>query len=222
MTSSETRLHSGRGQDFDCFPEIRVARYTVWRASPGEQLKINCSVDLCSNSPPPSLWCKVESNNCNTVNTTALIQTQWTNLTNTTGISFLTFKNISRGDAGLYRCELHKAVGHSINVIVSERVKDTTDVYQNNETTNSTVSQRDSFLEWVWPYVYSSAGIVVFVIVVITISMLSMRGCKGACPSRRSRKEDQTENQFKQTYTLHISLSFSPVLVLLVQILNGL
>lgn len=44
---------------------------------------------------------------------------------------------------------------------------------------DSTVSQRDSFLEWVWPYVYSSVGIVVFVIVVITISMLSMRGCKG-------------------------------------------
>jgi hypothetical protein len=44
---------------------------------------------------------------------------------------------------------------------------------------DSTASQSDSFLEWVWPYVYSSAGIVVFVIVVITISMLSLRGCKG-------------------------------------------
>ncbi|XP_045554171.1 uncharacterized protein isoform X2 [Salmo salar] len=168
------------GQDSDCFPEIRVARNTVWKASPGKQLKMNCSVDFCSNLPPPS-WCKFdESNKCNTVNTTALIQTQLTYLTNTTWISFLTFTNISRGDAGLYRCKLHTAVGHSINVTVSD----------------STVSQRDSFLEWVWPYVYSSVGIVVFVIVVITISMLSMRGCKGACPARKSRKEDQTENQY--------------------------
>ncbi|XP_031669146.1 uncharacterized protein LOC116352765 isoform X1 [Oncorhynchus kisutch] len=184
------------GQGSDCFPEIRVTRNTVWRASTGKQLKMNCSV-FCSNSPPPpSLWCKVdESNNCNTVNTTTLIQKQLTNLTNTTWISFLTFKNISRGDAGLYRCKLHTAVGHSINVIVSERIEDTTDLYQNNET-NSTVSQSDSFLEWVWPYVYSSAGIMVFVIVVITISMLSMHGCKGACPARKSRNEDQTENQY--------------------------
>uniref|UniRef100_A0AAZ3P1A3 Ig-like domain-containing protein n=1 Tax=Oncorhynchus tshawytscha TaxID=74940 RepID=A0AAZ3P1A3_ONCTS len=150
------------GQDSDCFPEIRVTRNTVLRASTGEQLKMNCSVDFCSNSPTPS-WCKFdESNICLTVNTTTLIRTQLTNLTNTTWISFLTFKNISRGDAGLYRCELHTAVGHSINVIVSDR----------------TVSQSDSFLEWVWPYVYSSAGIMVFVIVVITISMLSMHGCK--------------------------------------------
>uniref|UniRef100_A0AAZ3NYA9 Ig-like domain-containing protein n=1 Tax=Oncorhynchus tshawytscha TaxID=74940 RepID=A0AAZ3NYA9_ONCTS len=166
------------GQDSDCFPEIRVTRNTVLRASTGEQLKMNCSVDFCSNSPTPS-WCKFdESNICLTVNTTTLIRTQLTNLTNTTWISFLTFKNISRGDAGLYRCELHTAVGHSINVIVSERIEDTTDLYQNNET-NRTVSQSDSFLEWVWPYVYSSAGIMVFVIVVITISMLSMHGCKG-------------------------------------------
>nr|XP_029512556.1 uncharacterized protein LOC115127054 isoform X1 [Oncorhynchus nerka] len=184
------------GQDSDCFPEIRVTRKTVLRASTGKQLKMNCSVDFCSNSPTPS-WCKFdESNICLTVNTTTLIQTQLTNLTNTTWISFLTFKNISRGDAGLYRCELHTAVGHSINVIVTERIEDTTDLYQNNETTNSTVSQSDSFLEWVWPYVYSSAGIMVFVIVVITISMLSLRGCKGACPARKSRKEDQTENQY--------------------------
>ncbi|XP_071186761.1 B- and T-lymphocyte attenuator-like [Salvelinus alpinus] len=183
------------GEDSDCFPEIRVARNTVWRASPGEQLKMTCSVDLCSNSPPS--WCKFdESNKCKTVNTTALIQTQWTNLTNTTGILFLVFTSISIDDAGLYRCELHTAVGHSINVTVSERIEDTTDLYQNNDTTNITVSQRDSFLEWVWPYVYSSAGIVVFVIVVITISMLSMRGCKGACPARKLRKEDQTENQY--------------------------
>ncbi|XP_070298446.1 uncharacterized protein [Salvelinus sp. IW2-2015] len=175
----EKQAHNQDGQDFDCFPEIRVARYTVWRASPGEQLKINCSVDLCSNSPPPS-WCKVdESSNCNTVNTTALIQTQWINLTNTTGISFLVFTSISIDDVGLYRCAFKDAsVSHSINVTVSESVEETTDVYQKNETTNSTLSQSDSFLEWVWPYVYSSAGIVVFVIVVITISMLSLRGCK--------------------------------------------
>ncbi|XP_036807576.1 B- and T-lymphocyte attenuator isoform X5 [Oncorhynchus mykiss] len=125
------------GQDSDCFPEIRVARNTVWRTSPGKKLKMNCSVAFCSNSPTPS-WCKFdESNICLTVNTTTLIQTQLTNLTNTTWISFLTFKSISRGDAGLYRCELHTAVGHSINVIVS-----------------------------------------------------------GACPARKSRKEDQTENQY--------------------------
>ncbi|XP_045555366.1 uncharacterized protein isoform X2 [Salmo salar] len=170
------------GQDSDCFPEIRVTRNTVWKASPGKQLKINCSVVLCSNLQPPLLWCKVdESNNCNTVNTTTLIQTQWTNFTNTTGILFLVFTSISIDDAGLYRCALNEAsVSHSVNVTVSD----------------STLSQRDSFLEWVWPYVYSSAGIVVFVIVVITISMLSLRGCKGACPARKSRKEDQTVNRY--------------------------
>lgn len=98
-----------------------MARNTVWKASPGKQLKINCSVVLCSNLQPPLLWCKVdESNNCNTVNTTTLIQTQWTNFTNTTGILFLVFTSISIDDAGLYRCALNEAsVSHSVNVTVS-------------------------------------------------------------------------------------------------------
>ncbi|XP_055763859.1 B- and T-lymphocyte attenuator-like [Salvelinus fontinalis] len=192
------------GQENATCAEIRLKRNTVWRASSGDHLKINCSVAFCTNSPSPVSWCKLGqsnyANDCFPVNTTGHIETQWRDSTNSRrdkeGTSFLIFTSISVDDAGLYRCNYGPTVSHSINVTVSERVKDTTDVYQKNETTNSTLSQRDSFLEWVWPYVYSSAGIMVFVIVVITISMLSMHGCKDACPARKSREEDQTENQY--------------------------
>ncbi|KAL1022304.1 hypothetical protein UPYG_G00024910 [Umbra pygmaea] len=46
-----------------------------------------------------------------------------------------------------------------------------------------------------WLHVYSLVRIVVFSIMVITISMLSTCGCKGFCPSLKSRKVEQPESQ---------------------------
>ncbi|KAA8579785.1 hypothetical protein FQN60_006878 [Etheostoma spectabile] len=45
--------------------------------------------------------------------------------------------------------------------------------------------------ENLWVYMYFAAGIVPFVIIVIILSVLSMRGCKG-----KPKKELQTENQY--------------------------
>ncbi|KAF1371824.1 hypothetical protein PFLUV_G00273380 [Perca fluviatilis] len=42
-----------------------------------------------------------------------------------------------------------------------------------------------------WIYMYFAAGIVPFVIIVIILSVVSMRGCKG-----KPKKERQTENQY--------------------------
>ncbi|KAK5847790.1 hypothetical protein PBY51_016892 [Eleginops maclovinus] len=42
-----------------------------------------------------------------------------------------------------------------------------------------------------WMYVYCAAGIVPFVIIVIIISVVSMRGCKG-----KSQKENSRENKY--------------------------
>ncbi|XP_010903462.2 B- and T-lymphocyte attenuator [Esox lucius] len=183
----------GQDNGSDCYPEIRVQRNTVWKASLGDYLEINCPVIICTNSSS-ILWKKMNGSDWIPVNRTALIEIKWLRSRNN-GTSFLVFQRIDVKDSGLYQCTLVSAVSHSINVTVTEHVEDTTVVNQKNET-NVTSGQKDSFLEGLWHYVYISAGIAVFVIMVITISMLLIRGCKGVCLSKQSKKEEQPENQY--------------------------
>ncbi|KAL1022303.1 hypothetical protein UPYG_G00024900 [Umbra pygmaea] len=185
------------GQDHvsDCHPEIRVKRNTVLKAKPGDKLQINCPVIGCPNSSsspsspvspssPSAFWEKImyKSNNMIPVSRTAHIEIGWQD-TNDGGISHLTFKSISRNDSGSYRCKYNDAIGHSIYVIVLEGLEKTT------------TNIRDSLPDGLWLPVYTFVVIVVFAIMVITISMLSTCGCKGFCPSLKSRKVEQSKSQ---------------------------
>uniref|UniRef100_A0AAY5KE54 Ig-like domain-containing protein n=1 Tax=Esox lucius TaxID=8010 RepID=A0AAY5KE54_ESOLU len=184
----------GQDNGSDCYPEIRVQRNTVWKASPGDCLEINCPVIICTNSSSSFiLWRKIIGSEWVPVKRTALIEIKWQRRRNN-GTSFLVFKRIDVNDSGLYQCILETAGSHSINVTVTESVEDSTVVNQKNET-NITPGQRDSFLEVLWLYVYKSAVLVVFVIMVLTIFMLSKHGCKGVCPSRQPKIEEQPERQ---------------------------
>ncbi|KAJ8004149.1 hypothetical protein DPEC_G00155770 [Dallia pectoralis] len=181
----------GNDDGSQCYPEIRVKRNTVQKASPGENVEINCTVTLCPNSSPV-LWRKDNEPSWDPVNRTDHIEINVKEMNNSE-TSFLIFKNISRNDSGLYRCTFQNFVSHSINVTVSESVKDTTVYIQKNET-NITPSQRYSFLEGLWYFVYHIAVLAVFVIMVLTIFMLSKHGCKGVSPSRQSKRNNQVSN----------------------------
>ncbi|KAJ8004150.1 hypothetical protein DPEC_G00155780, partial [Dallia pectoralis] len=109
----------GNDDGSQCYSELRVKRNTVQKASPGENVEINCTVTLCPNSPPsPVLWRKVNELSWDPVNRTDHIEINVKKMNNSE-TSFLIFKNISRHDSGLYHCTIQTAVSHSINVTVS-------------------------------------------------------------------------------------------------------
>uniref|UniRef100_A0AAY5L3W4 Ig-like domain-containing protein n=1 Tax=Esox lucius TaxID=8010 RepID=A0AAY5L3W4_ESOLU len=144
---------------------IKVQRNTVWKASLGDYLEINCPVIICTNSSS-ILWKKMNGSDWIPVNRTALIEIKWLRSRNN-GTSFLVFQRIDVKDSGLYQCTLVSAVSHSINVTVTGK-----------KMINCS-SHLILIVIGLWHYVYISAGIAVFVIMVITISMLLIRGCKG-------------------------------------------
>ncbi|XP_044043052.1 B- and T-lymphocyte attenuator-like isoform X5 [Siniperca chuatsi] len=176
-------------EDSKCEVEIRVRRNTVYEAFLGDDLRINCTVLFCNNSPPATYWYKLEKTNVNVnVSGSSHIKTEWKTLNHVEGISYLIFQNILTNDSGVYRCRSGHSVSHSINISVDvgERDDEHTNVTQKNSTDSGPTSPEN-----LWMYIYTAAGIVAFVIIVIIISVASMQGCKG-----KSKKEMQTENQY--------------------------
>ncbi|XP_039998446.1 B- and T-lymphocyte attenuator-like isoform X2 [Xiphias gladius] len=181
-------------KDSDCFVEIRVRRKTVYEALAGADLRINCTVAFCNNSSPAVSWYKVEEISVPVnVNGLSHVKTEWKELSRSEGISYLIFQEIRSSDSGLYQCWSGNGVSHSINVSVHDATTSNPETPQN-----------------LWIYVYSAAGIVAFVIMVIVTSVMSVRGCK-----RKSKRETDTENQymaipmFEQPFP-HASLQPSP------------
>uniref|UniRef100_UPI003AACEA80 B- and T-lymphocyte attenuator-like n=1 Tax=Centroberyx gerrardi TaxID=166262 RepID=UPI003AACEA80 len=174
-------------QDSDCELQLKVRRGTVYNASLGENLRIHCTVVFCNNSPPTISWYKLDQSFTPIhFNSSTHITTEWKISGNLEGISYLVFTNILTSDSGVYRCHGGGQVSHSVTVYVSD----------------STISQDHDFMETLWPYVYIAAGIMPLVIIVIIISVLSMRRCKG-----ESKKERQSENQYM---SIHMTEQQSP------------
>ena len=104
----------------DCEFEIRVRRNTVYETSIGEELRINCTVIFCNNSPPTVSWFKLgESVVPVNVSSSNHIKTEWKKIDDSQGISFLVFKKIRMSDSGEYQCQGGGSMGHNINVSVS-------------------------------------------------------------------------------------------------------
>ncbi|XP_026014606.1 B- and T-lymphocyte attenuator-like isoform X2 [Astatotilapia calliptera] len=174
--------------DSDCSTEIRVRRNTVYNASAGQQLWINCPVFFCNDSPTTVTWYKVEEAIVPVdVSGDSHIKTELKPLNKSVWIFYLIFQNILRHDSGQYQCQGGGSMGHAITVNVYDHAEITT-ITQNNLTV-STTSVPDN-TETLLLYVYSAAGITTFVIIVIIISVISMRGCKG-----KPKKDSQVENQ---------------------------
>ncbi|MED6271263.1 hypothetical protein CHARACLAT_018408 [Characodon lateralis] len=180
----------------ECTIELQVRRSTIYKASLGQQLRIDCPVVFCNNPPPPVSWYKIEEKHVRlNVNNNSHIKIGWKMSNPLEGTSYLLFQNIVRNDLGTYQCESGGSVGHAINITVNgaTHVANNSNNSNSKKITNNTnqtnIEPTDTFLM----YMYSAAGIVAFVIIVIIISVISMQGCKG-----KSRKEKQTENQYME------------------------
>ncbi|XP_028256145.1 B- and T-lymphocyte attenuator-like [Parambassis ranga] len=196
-------LFTSNADSEECFLQIKVRRNTVYEASVGQELRINCTVAFCNSSPPAVTWIKLNKKNV-PVNMSSDIKTEWKMLKDFEGVSYLTFQNIHKRNSGVYQCESDGDVSHYINISVYDGVLNGT-LEKKNVTTNSS-SPSDEGPENFLMYVYSAAGIISSVIIVIIISVVSLRGCKG-----KSNKEAGTENQYISIPMVeHPSLHTSP------------
>ncbi|XP_070787062.1 B- and T-lymphocyte attenuator-like [Enoplosus armatus] len=184
-------------EDSDCEVEIRVWRNTLYEAFLGDDLRMNCTVVFCNNSPPTVSWYKLEKQFV-PVSRSSHIKTEWKRLNHSQGISYLVFQNILTSDSGVYQCGGGGSVSHNINVSVNALYDEHVNVSQKNDTNIDTfildklpLFLTDGTAENLWMYGYTAAGIVAFVILVIIISVALMQGCKG-----KSKKDMQTENQY--------------------------
>ncbi|XP_034072878.1 uncharacterized protein LOC117546674 isoform X2 [Gymnodraco acuticeps] len=164
--------------DDECYIETRVHENTSYKAVVGERLEIKCGVAICGEAPPTVDWFKLlwfereQTDVPVNVSSSSHINTQWELINKSEGISFLVFPKIRLNDSGVYQCKSGGSSSHYIYVFV-------------NGSTHSE-PKVDS-----WMYLYFAAGIVPFIIIVIIISVVSMRGCKG-----KSKKETSSENQY--------------------------
>ncbi|TKS66528.1 hypothetical protein D9C73_000585 [Collichthys lucidus] len=176
-------------EDTACGVELRVRRNTVYETFLGKQLRINCTVTFCNDSPPTVSWFKREKTDVPVnVSSDSHIKTKWKTLKAGEGISYLIFQNIMKSDSGAYHCRDGVGVSHGINV----SVHDVLDVPSNDTKKNDTNSINSENKPDILMYVYLAAGILAFVIIVIAISVASLHGCKG----KPKKKETQTDNQY--------------------------
>ncbi|XP_051799522.1 B- and T-lymphocyte attenuator-like [Acanthochromis polyacanthus] len=184
-------VDSADSGDEECLPEINVRRNTVHKALAGQELRINCTVVFC-NSLKTVSWYKFENTSISfDVTNISHIKTEWKTLKELEGISFLIFQNILRSDSGQYQCRSGRETSHIISVIVYGDDK-TTSVPPKDSTTDS-LKPNDDFPENLLIYVYSAAGIATFVIIVIILTVILMRGCKG---NSQKKSEQQTDSQY--------------------------
>ncbi|KAF3857253.1 hypothetical protein F7725_009112, partial [Dissostichus mawsoni] len=155
------------------------------------QLELKCEVGFCEEAPPPVHWIKHEQTDVPVnISSSSRIKTHWELINKSEGISFLVFPKTRLTDSGDYQCQSGGSNSHNINVFVYGST--------NSEPTVDS-----------WMYMYFAAGIVPFIIIVIIISVVSMRGCKGRVvifktmtnPSKmslagKSKKETSRENQY--------------------------
>ncbi|KAM4538330.1 B- and T-lymphocyte attenuator isoform 1-T1 [Fundulus diaphanus] len=184
---------TSKANDEECTTELQVRRNTVYETLPGKELRIDCPVVFCNNSPPTINWHKIEDKRVHLNDDNNHIITGWETSGLSRGIFYLIFKNIVSNDSGIYRCEGGGSVSHNINIAVNgatEARNNTHTTITNDITEDPHESQTtNTFLM----YVYCAAGIGSFVIIVVILSVICMQGCK-----RKSKKDKGTENQYME------------------------
>ncbi|XP_013883160.1 B- and T-lymphocyte attenuator [Austrofundulus limnaeus] len=174
----------------ECTPGVMVRRQTVYTVHPGEELRVECPVEFCSSSPPAVYWVKNKENlDWFNITFNSHIKTEWKTLKQNYGVSYLIFQNFLKSDSGRYQCKSEGSISHTIFI-------NTTDHYTNNETSKEktndstdTEQPADSIII----YVYCAAGTASFIIIVIVVSVVSMRGCK-----RKPNPETKADNQYME------------------------
>ncbi|XP_049325979.1 uncharacterized protein LOC103040670 [Astyanax mexicanus] len=126
--------------ELNCIPSIRVPRNTVWTSSENETLMIKCTVFTephCWKNLPVS-WCRInDKNECRPMTDSTHFSTAWRNISGSQRMFILIFWNLSKQDAGFYRCQTQAPVstlGHAIRVTVTASDTDFKHVSKKNTT----------------------------------------------------------------------------------------
>nr|XP_020512467.1 uncharacterized protein LOC110001327 [Labrus bergylta]XP_029137711.1 uncharacterized protein LOC110001327 [Labrus bergylta] len=158
----------------ECEVHIKVRSKTKYEAHLGEELKIECPVTVCNDSPPEISWVKLEETG-DPINISggSRFRSEWKTLKHLDGVSVLIIQNFVRNDSGIYRCKSGSTVGHKINVSVNDSVELITD--------QSTTSEpwRPETEDTFWPFVCRVVGLLVFVAIVIAMFVTSQSLRKG-------------------------------------------
>ncbi|XP_053483874.1 B- and T-lymphocyte attenuator [Ictalurus furcatus] len=162
-----------------CVAEIKIRKNTVYTASSASMLNISCPVTYCKEIPVVE-WIKIDD-------TSKFIHISGTNQVTITQeqaglkdiVSYLSFRNISTDDNGIYRCMISKSAfsleSHNINVNVS--------VFSYHDNTNNTIGFEEKVPGVSWlSYVFIGFGILCLVMIVMLISFL--------CINLHSRKSN--------------------------------
>ncbi|XP_037831848.1 B- and T-lymphocyte attenuator isoform X2 [Kryptolebias marmoratus] len=113
----------GEDPSSSCDLFVEVKRGTTHRVVPGQSLTVSCPLKHCGQ-PLNVTWCKIfNTTSCEQVLKLENVEIRQ-NYEKDELISFLSFKQVSMDNDGLYRCELMgnepSVVGHSINISVSD------------------------------------------------------------------------------------------------------
>ncbi|XP_034406521.1 B- and T-lymphocyte attenuator-like isoform X1 [Cyclopterus lumpus] len=146
----------------DCEVEVKVRQNTVYEAVVGEELRINCTVEFCSDAPPPVSWYKCGTTDVR-VSVSGHIKTEWKPLKSFVGTTFLIFLKVHRNDSGVYQCKSGGSGSHHINVSI-DSVGEPANVTENNDTL-----PEDHF----WPFIFRAVGLAVFVVIIFVVCVAS-------------------------------------------------
>ncbi|XP_022054800.2 B- and T-lymphocyte attenuator [Acanthochromis polyacanthus] len=170
----------GRVSDLAASCEVMalVRRHTTWKAAPQQSLTVRCPVKHCGRTINIT-WCKdVQSNRCEQLNETENVElSQNHNQANDELESYLSFKQISIYDDGLYRCKLNGdklgIFSHFINISVSDK-------YQGVEMSKfegAKLPSADGEDDYSWlPYFCITVSILLLIVTLPVITMLRFYG----------------------------------------------
>nr|XP_020465076.1 B- and T-lymphocyte attenuator isoform X2 [Monopterus albus] len=162
-----------------------VQRGTTKKRAPNQSLTLKCPVRHCGESLDVT-WCKLLApNHCDRIKETENIEITQDNNTEYRKdqlISYLTFKQISVYDDGLYRCELtgshhrYDQISHTINISVSDNSKGVEDL--DSTSAEFLRPADDEAVTW-RPYLFICAGIALLVATLTAVAYLRFYNCKG-------------------------------------------
>ncbi|XP_037102200.1 uncharacterized protein LOC119119732 isoform X2 [Syngnathus acus] len=164
---------------------------TIYKTPLGEYFEIKCYIISTEQLSNNVAWYKLEGDKFVPVTVDSHIEIKSEKLSNVTTM-LLCFTNIQQSNAGYYRCESGSAVGHTINVSVYGmslygpefrllQTLHTTFAFPDNDIMADISLRNDTTMskeEIRWMYVYSAAGTIAFVVMVIFVSIISLRRCK--------------------------------------------
>ncbi|XP_061122992.1 uncharacterized protein LOC133144348 isoform X6 [Syngnathus typhle] len=194
LTQNKTKSKNVGQHDCDGCPKITVDD-RIYKTQIGEYFEIKCyisSTEQCSNDVT---WYKMENDAFVPVTVDSHIEIKWKKLSNVTMLLLLCFTNIQESNSGSYHCASGLAVGHSINVSVYDN-----DIMANISFRNDTTGMSKEEIRWT--YVYSAAGTIAFVVMVIFVSIILLQRCKAAAAAAaaaaKQRRSPKCANPLRQ------------------------